>query len=71
MDGVAVEMWQRENHRGHVASLVSMWNYAGVYDQHASYKLLAESGMEVLVLVGSEDGVFPEEMLRSELGKAG
>ncbi|KAH7356477.1 Alpha/Beta hydrolase protein [Rhexocercosporidium sp. MPI-PUGE-AT-0058] len=68
MDGVAVETWQRENHGGHVASLVSMWNYAGVYDQHDSYKLLAESGVEILVLVGSEDGVFPEGMLRRELG---
>ncbi|KAH9223783.1 Alpha/Beta hydrolase protein [Leptodontidium sp. 2 PMI_412] len=71
LDTVAVEIWQRENHAGHVASLVSMWNYAGVYDQHESYRLLAKSKVEVLVLVGSEDDVFPEEMLRRGLGSVG
>ncbi|PVH80670.1 alpha/beta-hydrolase [Cadophora sp. DSE1049] len=71
MDGVAVEAWQRENHGGHVASLVSMLNYAGVYDQHANFKLLGEQDVRALVLVGSEDGVFPEEMLRRELGGVG
>ncbi|KAH7407916.1 Alpha/Beta hydrolase protein [Cadophora sp. MPI-SDFR-AT-0126] len=57
VDSVTVETWQRENHGGHVASWL-----------HATYKVLTESDVRVLVLVGSEDGVFPEEMLRRELG---
>lgn len=66
-----MEKWERDNHQGHVASLVSMFRYGGVFDQQESYKKLAEGNLDVLVILGGKDKVIEAEYTRQELGKLG
>lgn len=70
VDSVPVEKWEREEHKGHAASVVSMWNYS-VFDQHDSYAKLAEKGTKVLVILGEKDGVFEPDYSKKELKKLG
>ncbi|CZR59801.1 uncharacterized protein PAC_09695 [Phialocephala subalpina] len=71
VDTVPIEKWEREEHRGHVASLVSTWNYGGVFDQHESYGKLLEKKFKTLVVLGSKDGVIEPEDTKKELEKLG
>jgi len=70
IDTVAVETWERENHGGHVASIVGMFR-DGVFDQHEAYGTLAHSETKALVIVGTEDAVFEEKMVKRELESVG
>jgi pimeloyl-ACP methyl ester carboxylesterase len=70
VDTVAVETWERENHGGHVVSIVGMFR-DGVFDQHEAYRALAKSEMKALVMIGSEDRVFEEKMMKRELESVG
>ncbi|KAH7381865.1 Alpha/Beta hydrolase protein [Cadophora sp. MPI-SDFR-AT-0126] len=67
----AVQVWEKENHEGHVASLVSMYRYGGLYDMHETYRSVAESGMDTLVLLGETDGFFEKMYMMGELEKLG
>jgi pimeloyl-ACP methyl ester carboxylesterase len=71
VDTVAVEKWERETHKGHVASLVSMFRHGGVYDGHDAYKMLANKGVNVLVILGEKDGVIEAGPTEKELLKLG
>ena len=71
VDTVPIEKWEREIHKGHVASLVSMFRYAGVYDQHAEYRKLANGDVPVLVIMGKKDHVIEPEYTKSELSRYG
>ena len=66
-----VEQWQRENHKGHEASVVSMFRYGNIFDQHESYRRLTESGIKILVIAGESDSLFPPEFVKRELGELG
>ncbi|TGO28946.1 hypothetical protein BPAE_0021g00710 [Botrytis paeoniae] len=66
-----IEQWQRENHKGHEASVVSIFRYGNVFDQHESYRKLIESGIKILVIVGESDTSFPPEFVKRELGELG
>jgi hypothetical protein len=33
----AVQVWQRESHRGHVPLLVGLYHYGGVFDLHDAH----------------------------------
>ncbi|KAH9205453.1 Alpha/Beta hydrolase protein [Leptodontidium sp. 2 PMI_412] len=63
----AVQVWEKENHDGHVASLVSMYRYGGIYDMHETYRAVAKSGLETLVLLGETDGFFEKDLMMGEL----
>ena len=67
LETIAVENWEREKHGGHVASLVNMFRYAGVYDMHEFYGVLARSAVRVLVVLGEKDDIFGPGKLRGEL----
>jgi len=69
----AVQIWEKENHEGHVASLVSMYRYGGIYDMHETYRSLVERGMDTktLVLLGETDGFFEKEYMIAELKQLG
>lgn len=67
VDPVAVRVWQRENHRGHAASIVSVFRSGLLFDVHETFRELSESKMEVLFVLGGEDDVFPVEMMKREL----
>jgi hypothetical protein len=67
METIVVEHWERENHRGHVASLASLCRYAGLYDQHELYGVLGKSGVRTLVVLGEMDGGIEPEKARNEL----
>lgn len=62
-----VQVWEKENHEGHVASLVSMYRYGGIYDMHETYRAVAKSGLETLVLLGETDGFFEKDLMMGEL----
>ncbi|KAF7910800.1 uncharacterized protein EAF01_002309 [Botrytis porri] len=66
-----IKRWQRENHKGHQASVVSIFRYGNVFDQHESYRKLIESGIKILVIVGECDTSFPPEFVKRELGGLG
>ncbi|RAL67916.1 hypothetical protein DID88_008641 [Monilinia fructigena] len=66
-----IERWERENHPGHKASVISTLRYGNVFDQHESYRKLAESNLEILVIVGEYDSSFPLEFIRRELRALG
>ncbi|KAF5868643.1 putative valacyclovir hydrolase protein [Botrytis fragariae] len=66
-----IEQWQRENHKGHVVSVVSIFRYGNVFDQHESYRKLIGSGIKILVIVGEFDTSFPPEFVKRELGELG
>ncbi|KAF7902438.1 hypothetical protein EAF00_002341 [Botryotinia globosa] len=67
----SIDQWQRENHKGHIASVVSIFRYGNVFDQHESYRRLIESGTKILVIVGEFDTSFPPEFEKRELGELG
>jgi pimeloyl-ACP methyl ester carboxylesterase len=71
VDCEPIERWERENHPGHAASVVSMFRYGGVFDQHESYRKLVDSELKILVIVGEKDSVFEAEMVKKELGAMG
>lgn len=67
-----IERWERDNHKGHMASVVSLFRYGNVFDQHESYrKLLTESGIKTKVIVGEEDNHFSPEFVKMELAELG
>jgi pimeloyl-ACP methyl ester carboxylesterase len=71
VDTAPILKWERETHKGHVASTVSMFRYTGVYDQHEEYRKLATGDVPVLVVLGEKDHVIEAEYTRSELLKLG
>ena len=71
IETVPIQKWEREVHKGHVASLVSMFRYAGVYDQHEEYGKLVDSDVEVFVVLGDKDRVIEAESTKKELAKLG
>lgn len=59
-----IERWERENHPGHKASVISIFRYGNIFAQHESYRKLAESNLKILVIVGDYDSSFPPEFVR-------
>lgn len=66
-------MWQRENHAGHVALLVGLYHWGGVFDMHDTYAAAARGpvGSRALVVLGEHDAVFGGEAFRKELEGVG
>ena len=71
IDVSPVQKWERENHGGHVASLVSMWRYVGVFDLHEQYRTLAKGSIPMLVVFGEKDTVIEPEKTQKELLEMG
>lgn len=72
-DMEAVQVWQRENHAGHVAALVGMYFDGGVFDEHGAYRTVAQGpvGKKSLVVLGEHDEFFLVERMRMELDNCG
>lgn len=68
-DMAAVQVWQRENHAGHVALLVGLYHCGGVFDLHDAYAAAARGpvGRRALVVLGEFDEVFGGERFQKEL----
>lgn len=71
VDTEPVQKWERENHAGHAASLVSLWRYGSVYEQYEAYKKVANGDVKVLVILGEKDPVIEAEATKQELVKLG
>jgi pimeloyl-ACP methyl ester carboxylesterase len=70
VDLVAVQLWEREHHKGHEKSVISMFEglITGHYDKFA---MLPKSGVEVLLILGENDkGIQPKD-IRAALSKIG
>lgn len=63
----AIQDWTRENHSGHIASLISAYRYGGLYDSQHMYRSIAKGNIETMVLLGEHDDLFQEEYMRKEL----
>ena len=63
----AVQVWEREKHKGHMSSVVSAYRYSGVYDSHDTYASIAKSNLKTLMLLGENDGFFTVEYMKKEL----
>ena len=72
-DMEAVQVWQRESHRGHVPLLVGLYHYGGVFDLHDAYAAAARGpvGKRALVILGEHDALFGGETFRKELEAVG
>jgi hypothetical protein len=72
-DMEAVQVWQREKHAGHLALLVGLYHYGGVFDLHDAYAAAAKGpvGRRALVVLGEHDAVFGGERFRKELEGVG
>ncbi|OQO07443.1 hypothetical protein B0A48_07140 [Cryoendolithus antarcticus] len=53
----AVRQWQKREHRGHVASIVSMFRDGGALDEQKVFAEAAGKGMRSLVVLGEMDDV--------------
>jgi pimeloyl-ACP methyl ester carboxylesterase len=71
VDSVAVEKWERETHKGHVAGIVSMFRFGGVYDEQNSYELLNRTGVAKFVILGSQDVVIEPKATEFKLREMG
>ena len=69
-DPVPVVKWERETHKGHEASVVSIFRYT-VYDQHEEYRKLVSGGIPIIVILAEQDPVIEPEPTKSELVKLG
>ena len=66
-----IEKWERDNHAGHAASLVSLFRYGSVWDQHDVYKSLAQSKINTMFVLGENDECFDMKVWQKELGQLG
>ena len=67
VDTEPIQKWEREQHKGHVASLVSMFRYIGLYDLHEEYRKLRDLDVKILVILGDKDQVIEAESTKKEL----
>jgi pimeloyl-ACP methyl ester carboxylesterase len=68
---VSIETWEREFHKGHVASIVGAFRDGGVFDMHEVYRLLGKNEIRTLVVLGDKNGVFGKAMMTRELEGVG
>lgn len=68
VDLVAVQLWERQHHKGHVQSLVSMWDGL-VFGHGNTFALLPKSGFECLVILGEKDPVIKPDQVKESLAK--
>jgi pimeloyl-ACP methyl ester carboxylesterase len=62
-----VQVWQRENHGGHVMSLVAIYRDAGVFGMHGYSREVIERGIEAFVVLGAKDELMEVQMMNREL----
>ena len=69
----AVQVWQRETHRGHVALLVGLYHSGGRFDLHDEYVQAAKGqlGKKALVILGEHDEALGGEKAMKELELCG
>jgi pimeloyl-ACP methyl ester carboxylesterase len=69
----AVQVWQRETHRGHVALLVGLYHSGGRFDLHDEYVQAAKGqlGKKALVILGEHDEALGGEKAKKELELCG
>jgi pimeloyl-ACP methyl ester carboxylesterase len=69
----AVQVWQRETHRGHVALLVGLYHSGGRFDLHDEYARVANGplGRRKLVVLGEHDEMLGGERTKKELKLCG
>jgi pimeloyl-ACP methyl ester carboxylesterase len=59
----AVRDWQNRNHKGHKASVVSMFRDGGVFDKHDEFAKVAKRGIATKCILGQLDDVCSEQDL--------
>lgn len=62
----AIQVWERENHAGHVASMVGAYR-CNVYDAHDAYKSVAKGDIATMVLLGEHDDFWQVDYMQNEL----
>jgi pimeloyl-ACP methyl ester carboxylesterase len=71
----AVQVWQREEHAGHVAMLVGIVRWGGIYDLQWAYAVVARGPLgtegRTLVVLGEKDMVFGGDAVKKELERVG
>lgn len=61
----ALRSWQLTEHGGHAASVVAMIRDGGVFDRHAAFSKVAESGIPSLAIIGELDDICSAQDLRA------
>jgi pimeloyl-ACP methyl ester carboxylesterase len=67
----AVQVWQRKNHPGNIATIRSMNREGCLYDKHMEWKMVADMGLPAMVVLGETDSTFSEEVVTRECKKLG
>lgn len=66
VDSAAIQAWLRANHKGHIASVVSVVRYGGISGLEESYAQVARIQAKALIVLGETDGfIIPHEFKRS------
>jgi pimeloyl-ACP methyl ester carboxylesterase len=55
-----VRDWQNREHKGHKASVTAIFRDGGVFDKHAEFTKVAESGIPIYCILGQLDDVCSE-----------
>lgn len=67
----AVQIWEKEKHAGHVASVISFYRYGGLYDSHQSYRNVANGDIPTMALLGESDAFFVADYMINEFNLVG
>jgi hypothetical protein len=63
---IAVRLREREHHKGHVQSLLSLWDGL-IFGHRDLFALLPRSGVECLMILGSLDPAIKEKQIKEAL----
>ncbi|KAH8805382.1 valacyclovir hydrolase [Xylogone sp. PMI_703] len=61
----AIRSWEREEHKGHVASVVAMGRDGNIFDGHDAYRTVAKGEKKTLAVLGELDDVCTTQDLNA------
>ncbi|KAJ3094930.1 hypothetical protein HK100_005974 [Physocladia obscura] len=66
ISGDPIQVWERENHKGHIPSIVAMFRDGGACDMHEYFKIASnKSNIYKLAVIGELDSVCSEQDLKN------
>lgn len=61
ISGEPIQIWEREHHKGHLASIAGMLRDGGIFDMHNEFKKAVESGVKGTAVLGQLDDICTEQ----------
>jgi pimeloyl-ACP methyl ester carboxylesterase len=61
----ALRQWQRDNHKGHIASILSFLRNQNIHDRDEDFRKVAKSGVPIMAILGGQDDLIDTDRLDS------